>query len=152
MTRLALVTGANRGLGFEVCRQLLERGLRVVLTCRELEKGERAAASLRKAGLVVRRLDVAARDASDAALAVDRELGGVDILVNNAAIHYDTFENSLDADFRIVEEALATNLLGAWRLAQALGGRMRERGWGRIVNVSSQAGSLASMSGGTPAY
>jgi NAD(P)-dependent dehydrogenase (short-subunit alcohol dehydrogenase family) len=150
--RTALVTGANRGLGLEVCRQLLDRGARVVLTARDLTRAERAAASLRGRARLVRRRDVAAPDAGEAALAIGREVGGIDVLVNNAAVHYDSFEDSLDADFAIVEEALRTNLLGPWRLSKALGAAMRDRGWGRIVNVSSEAGSLASMRGGTPAY
>jgi NAD(P)-dependent dehydrogenase (short-subunit alcohol dehydrogenase family) len=150
--RTALVTGANRGLGLEVCRQLLETGARVVLTSRDLDKGRRAASSLSASGLVVRSLDVGAQDVEEAALAIQRDVGAIDILMNNAAVHYDTFQSSLDADFAIVEEAIRTNLLGAWKIAKALGASMRARGWGRIVNVSSEAGSLASMRGGTPAY
>ena len=75
-----------------------------------------------------------------------------DALVNNAGIHYDTWQGALDADWRIVREAFETNLFGAWRMAQAFAPAMREAGWGRIVNVSSAAGSLASMGAGTPAH
>jgi NAD(P)-dependent dehydrogenase (short-subunit alcohol dehydrogenase family) len=95
---------------------------------------------------------VGAIDAGEVVIEIEREVGGIDVLVNNAGVHYDTFQDSLSADFAIVEEAIRTNLLGAWRLAKALAASMRERGWGRIVNVSSEAGSLASMGGGTPAY
>jgi NAD(P)-dependent dehydrogenase (short-subunit alcohol dehydrogenase family) len=123
-----------------------------VLTSRDLAKGERAAASLRAHGVLARRLDVAAPDAGEAAREIDREVGGIDVLVNNAAVHYDSFEDSLNVDFAVVEEALRTNLIGAWRISKALGAAMRRRRWGRIVNVSSQAGSLAGMSGGTPVY
>ena len=150
--RTALVTGANRGLGLETCRQLLERGLRVVLTCREPAKGERAAAPFATERLAVRRLDVGAEAAGDAVLAIAREIGPIDILVNNAAVHYDRQQDSLHVDYGIVEEAWRTNVVGAWRVAKALAAGMCERGWGRIVNVSSRAGSLSSMSGGTPAY
>ena len=124
----------------------------MVLTCRDPAKGERAADAIRSPRLIVRRLDVAAPDPGEAAAAIDRELGGIDVLVNNAAVHYDTEQNSIDADWAIVEEAWRTNVLGAWRIAAALAPGMRARRWGRIVNVSSGAGSLASMSGGTPAY
>jgi NAD(P)-dependent dehydrogenase (short-subunit alcohol dehydrogenase family) len=150
--RTALVTGANRGLGLEVCRQLLETGAKVVLTSRDLDKGRRAASSLPATGLIVRVLDVGGEDAGEAALAIERDVGTIDVLINNAAVHYDTFQNSLNADFAIVEEAIRTNLLGAWRIAKALGASMKKRGWGRIVNVSSEAGSVASMGGGAPAY
>jgi NAD(P)-dependent dehydrogenase (short-subunit alcohol dehydrogenase family) len=72
--------------------------------------------------------------------------------VNNAAVHYDSWERPTGADWRIIREAFETNVFGAWRLAQGLAPVMRERRWGRIVNVSSEAGSLASMGAGTPAY
>jgi NAD(P)-dependent dehydrogenase (short-subunit alcohol dehydrogenase family) len=76
----------------------------------------------------------------------------IDVLVNNAAVHYDSWQSAADADLDIVQEALETNLLGAWRTSLATVPLMRQNGWGRIVNISSQGGSLASMGGGTPAY
>jgi NAD(P)-dependent dehydrogenase (short-subunit alcohol dehydrogenase family) len=87
-----------------------------------------------------------------AAANIATRFGGIDILVNNAAAHYDTWERASNADSRIIREALETNLFGAWRLAQALAPAMRAKGWGRVVNVSSEAGSLASMGADTPAY
>ena len=76
----------------------------------------------------------------------------LDVLVNNAAIHYDDDETALTADMRIVAEALQTNLAGAWRLSQMVAGFMRPRRRGRIVNVSSGAGAMAAMTASTPAY
>jgi NAD(P)-dependent dehydrogenase (short-subunit alcohol dehydrogenase family) len=150
--RVALVTGGNRGLGLEVCRQLAKRGLVVVLGSRDLAKGESAARDL--AGEVhAIALDVADPEAAAAAVGeVRRRFGRLDVLVNNAGVHYDTWEGVADADWRIVREAFETNLFGAWRLAQAAAPLMRAAGWGRIVNVSSEAGSLALMGAGTPAY
>jgi NAD(P)-dependent dehydrogenase (short-subunit alcohol dehydrogenase family) len=146
--RTALVTGANRGIGLEVVRQLAGRGYRVLLGSRDPERGARAAAGLAEPVTVVA-LDVADPDAT-ARLAAEH--GDVDILVNNAGIHYDTTNRALEPDWRIVDEALRTNLLGAWRLAAAFAPGMRARRWGRIVNVSSGAGALSAMAGGTPAY
>ncbi len=161
MAAIALVTGANRGIGQEVARQLAARGDTVVLTARDLRKAERAAAAIRQAPrgrggdgeVLARRLDVTdpasiQRVAAD----LDSRYGRLDVLVNNAAIHYDTWQRASDADLRVVREALETNLLGAWRASLTLLPLLRASRHGRIVNVSSEAGSLASMGGGTPAY
>jgi NAD(P)-dependent dehydrogenase (short-subunit alcohol dehydrogenase family) len=145
---VALVTGANRGIGLEVCRQLAERGYVVVLGARDPEKGERAARSL---GGDVRavQLDVSDPESVRAAAAgLDR----LDAIVNNAAILYDTWQRGVDADLDQVREALDTNLLGAWRVTQATLALLRRSPAGRIVNVSSGAGALNDMGGGTPAY
>lgn len=150
--RVAVVTGANRGLGLEVVRQLAARGQRVVLGSRDLEKGRRAAEAV-EGDVVVLACDVSdPRTGPAVAEEVRRRYGRCDILVNNAGIHYDRWQTASGADWRIVDEAFAVNLFGAWRLAQALVPMMRERRHGRIVNVSSQAGSLATMGAGTPAY
>jgi NAD(P)-dependent dehydrogenase (short-subunit alcohol dehydrogenase family) len=84
---------------------------------------------------------------------VDGAPGGrLDVLVNNAAIDYDTWQSTLGADLSVVAEALDTNLLGAWRLAQRAAPLLRRSPAGRIVNVSSGAGSLTGMTAGAPAY
>jgi NAD(P)-dependent dehydrogenase (short-subunit alcohol dehydrogenase family) len=148
---VAVVTGGNRGIGLEVCRQLADRGYDVVLGSRDLAKGERAAARL---GQAVRacQLDVA-DDASvrTAAAWVAERFGRCDALVNNAAILYDTWARAASADLAEIRAALETNLLGAWRTTLAFLPMLREVR-GRVVNVSSEGGSLASMGGGTPAY
>jgi NAD(P)-dependent dehydrogenase (short-subunit alcohol dehydrogenase family) len=153
--RVALVTGANRGIGLEVCRQLAQRGYVAVLGARDPARGERAAAELREQSLDVRacELDVANAASVEAAAAwVRSELGRVDAVVNNAAILYDTWQRGVDADLDQVQAALDTNLLGAWRVVQALLGLLRQSPAGRIVNVSSGAGALNDMGAGTPAY
>jgi NAD(P)-dependent dehydrogenase (short-subunit alcohol dehydrogenase family) len=151
--RVAVVTGANRGIGREVVRQLRERGFTVVLGARDRTRGEEAARDLGGDGIVAAELDVAS-DASVRALA-DRlrdRYRRVDVLVNNAGIHYDTWQHAADADLRVAREALEVNVLGAWRCAAALAPLM-DRG-GRIVNVSSGAGSFGETGGGggAPAY
>jgi NAD(P)-dependent dehydrogenase (short-subunit alcohol dehydrogenase family) len=151
--RVALVTGANRGIGREVARGLAQRGFVTVAGARDRAKGEATARELGD-GVVARQLDVADPESVAAAAAwVRDELGRLDVLVNNAAILYDTWQRAADADLDVVHEALETNLFGAWRLCQACLGLMRDTdGSRRIVNVSSGAGSLTGMGGGAPAY
>jgi NAD(P)-dependent dehydrogenase (short-subunit alcohol dehydrogenase family) len=152
--RVAIVTGANRGIGLEVTRQLADLGYTVVLGSRDLGKGEAAAKKLKVGDRVLaRRLDVTEQSTIDRLRdEIATTFGSVHVLVNNAAIHYDTWENAVEADLRIVHEALDTNLFGAWRMCQALIPLLRKSKHGRIVNVSSEAGSLASMGAGAPAY
>jgi NAD(P)-dependent dehydrogenase (short-subunit alcohol dehydrogenase family) len=97
-------------------------------------------------------MDVASAELEAQADGALREFGVIDVLVNNAAIHYDTWQTASTADMTTVREAFETNLFGAWRLARSLAAPMKRRGYGRIVNVSSGAGSLSDMGGGTPAY
>ncbi len=154
MAQYALVTGGNRGIGLEVCRQLAGQGFVVALGARDHQNGERAA-QLANEGLQVRfqQLDVADQQSIDAAKdALDAEWGRLDVLVNNAAILYDTWQRALNADVDQVHQALETNTIGPWRMAQAFVLLLRRSQHGRIVNVSSEAGSLASMGSGTPAY
>jgi NAD(P)-dependent dehydrogenase (short-subunit alcohol dehydrogenase family) len=151
--RVAVVSGGNRGIGLEVVRQLAELGCDVVLGARDPDKGKAARRKLGAAFVVVMPLDVADPAAAPrVAEQVRQRFGRCDILINNAAVHYDTWETATRTDFRIVHEALETNVLGAWRLAAALVPLMREGRYGRIVNVSSEAGSLASMGASAPAY
>jgi NAD(P)-dependent dehydrogenase (short-subunit alcohol dehydrogenase family) len=154
-TTVAVVTGANRGVGRELVRQLAGRGWTVVLGARDQRKGEAAARELGDAGGTVLpwQLDVAEPASVERlAASVRRELGRLDVLINNAAIHYDTWQRAVTADLDVVHEAMETNLFGAWRTCQALVPLMREGGRGRIVNVSSGGGALSEMGGGTPAY
>lgn len=146
MQRIALVTGANRGIGRAVAEGLAERGYRTVLTARDANAAAAAAAAM-TGDVVGCRLDV--RDAASIA-AVAAELDRLDVLVNNAGVLYDTWQRPSDADLEQVREALEVNLLGAWRTAQAMLPLMSAGG--RIVNVSSGAGSLTDMGPGTPAY
>ncbi|MFE2045811.1 SDR family oxidoreductase [Streptomyces sp. NPDC059477] len=154
-TPVAVVTGANRGIGHEVVRQLADRGHRVVLGSRDLAKGEAAAARIDPGGGRVTpvRLDIADPASVDTlGTWVAERFGRADVLVNNAAILYDTWARAVTADLAEVRRALDTNLFGAWRVTQALLPLLERSPRARIVNVSSEGGSLASMSGGIPAY
>jgi NAD(P)-dependent dehydrogenase (short-subunit alcohol dehydrogenase family) len=148
--RIVLVTGANRGIGREVVRQLAARGDTVLLGSRDAAKGERAAAEL---GVEAVHLDVTDRATIDAVAAdVGAHHGRLDVLVNNAGVDYDTWQTAAAPDFAVVREALDTNLLGAWQTTVAFLALLRRSAHGRIVNVSSESGSLAVMGAGTPAY
>jgi NAD(P)-dependent dehydrogenase (short-subunit alcohol dehydrogenase family) len=153
--RIAVVTGANRGIGLEVVRQLAGDGFTAILGARDPDRGTAATERLRSEGLDVeaRQLDVS-DPASVAAFgaALDRDHDRLHALVNNAAIHYDTWQTGVEADLEVVREALETNLLGAWRTTQACLPLLRRPESARIVNVSSGAGALTDMGGGAPAY
>jgi NAD(P)-dependent dehydrogenase (short-subunit alcohol dehydrogenase family) len=153
MSRVALVTGANRGLGLEVARQLLRTGLRVVLAAREVAAARAAAEELGRDGLRAspEELDVAS-DASVRACAERLAQAGleIDVLVNNAGVYPegDLLSDAPDA----VRAAMEVNLLGPLRAARAWMPGMLRRGYGRVVNVSSGAGSFGEGLEGPPAY
>jgi NAD(P)-dependent dehydrogenase (short-subunit alcohol dehydrogenase family) len=154
-SRVALVSGANRGIGCEVTRQLAERGFTVILGSRDLAYGARAAEETRTKGLDVRahQLDVTDQSSVDRlASYLIQEHGRLDVLVNNAAIHYDTWQHATTADLAVVGEAWETNVLGPWRRCLAPVPLLRNSRHARIVNVSSEGGSLTNMGGGIPAY
>jgi NAD(P)-dependent dehydrogenase (short-subunit alcohol dehydrogenase family) len=121
----------------------------VLLGARDAARGARASRQLGGGPISSVVLDVADDESVRAAAAGIERL---DVLVNNAAILYDTWQRGIDADLDQVHEALETNLLGAWRVTQAVLPLLRESPAGRIVNVSSGAGALHDMRGGTPAY
>lgn len=155
MSRVAVVTGANRGIGKEVARRLAGRGDTVVLGTRDPGQGERAAKSFGTlpGTVLVRRLDVTSADDVDRlAEELSSTFGRVDVLVNNAAIHNHTWQLASAAALGIVGEALQTNLLCAWRVTLGLLPLLRASAHPRIVNVSSESGSLTHMGGGVPAY
>lgn len=153
--RVALVTGANRGIGLEVCRQLAAQSFTVLLGSRDAEKGRAAAKQIGRGDGTIEavHLDVTDQASIDTTrAAISERYGRLDVLINNAAIAYDTDQRAVSVDLEHVRRALDTNLFGAWRMCQACLPLLRRSAHGRIVNVSSEGGSLASMGGGTPAY
>ena len=150
--RVALVSGGNRGLGLEICRQLAEMGLTVIAGARDEGRGRAAAEGL-PGGVVVRQLDVVDPESVDRlAASIEEEFGRLDVLVNNAGISNDDGQRGEDADLGRVREALEANLFGAWRLCGVAIPHMRREGYGRIVNLSSGMGMLEDMGGGSPGY
>ncbi|KAL1814532.1 hypothetical protein DCAR_0518688 [Daucus carota subsp. sativus] len=140
---VALVTGANRGIGFEIARQLLLQGVTVILTSRGTEVGEAAAKVLWETGLkvVFRQLDVTSTSSvQTCADWVQQNYGGLDILINNAGVNFNaSSENSVE----FAEQVIATNYIGTKNMIKALTPLMRPSAAGaRIVNVSSRLGRL----------
>jgi NAD(P)-dependent dehydrogenase (short-subunit alcohol dehydrogenase family) len=134
VTRTALVTGGNRGIGYEVCRELREQGLEVVLTARDARAAERAAEEL---GARPEQLDVS--DPGSVGACADRLADvEIDVLVNNAGLYTTTSLLSVGEEDML--EALQVNFIGAWRTSRAWVPGMRQRGYGRVVNVATGYG------------
>ncbi len=158
--RVALVTGANRGLGLETCRQLGGLGYKVILTARNEPAGEAAATGLFDEGLDVhyRHLDVTDHDELASLVEALGDIPGrIDVLVANAGIfpegvRYPDVTSALDVDMETVRRTLETNTLGHMALYQAMIPVMRAQGYGRIAILSSVSGRLSDMGAGCPGY
>lgn len=158
--KVAIVTGANRGLGLEAVRQLAQKGITTILTCRDASKGEAAAQSLQQQGLpvVFHPLDIT-QESSVKALQqwVAQHYGRVDSLINNAGIFPDAsgpneFVSAFEVSVDVLRLGMETNLYGAFRMCQTFIPMMQARNYGRVVNVSSGMGQFEGMNGGYPAY
>src|SRR5918911_3906485 len=158
--QVALVTGSNRGIGFEIAKQLAMKKIHVILTSRNLANGEVAVSNLDRDGVenvVAMELDVSNQISVDSlSNEVEKTFGRLDILVNNAAILIDKDDTvASNADLETVKATLETNLIGAWRMCKAFIPLMKKNGYGRIVNVSSGSGQfeyMAKSGGYWPAY
>lgn len=155
----ALVTGANRGIGREIARQLAITGLKVLVGTRDLAKGEESIRALVRDELPIEavQLDVSnTAHLADRVAEIERRHGAIDVLVNNAAIMIDQpggFAAKLsEMTGETLAKTLETNVIGAALITGAVLPGMVKRGYGRIVNVSSRAGQLTDMSSGFPAY
>jgi NAD(P)-dependent dehydrogenase (short-subunit alcohol dehydrogenase family) len=151
---VALVTGANRGIGREVARQLAEKGFEVIVAARDIAKADQAVAELAASGaLRPLALDVSDPAAIEAAAeAVHRDPGRLDVLVNNAGVGTDWGVSGAAPDFDAIASALQTNFYGAYRLTVALLDLLRASAHGRVVNVSSGMGGISEMGGWSPGY
>lgn len=150
--RTALVTGANRGIGFEVARQLAARGLRVLVSSRDRQAAIDAAQTIGPHAEPLP-LDVSSQSSIDAARrAIDARARVVDVLVNNAAILVGEDVGVLEMPIEEVRRTFETNVFGAAAVCQAFIPGMVARRFGRVVNVSSRAGQLSSMNSYAPAY
>jgi NAD(P)-dependent dehydrogenase (short-subunit alcohol dehydrogenase family) len=150
---VAIVTGGNRGIGHEICKELSRAGCNVVLTSRNEEEGRRAVAKLHHHDNVAyRKLDVT--DSKDIANLRDwilKTYGRVDILINNAGVYLDEGVSVFDVDENIIQDTLAVNFYGAFHMSDSCT-IMRQNRYGRIVNVSSGYGAMSEMGGYVAAY
>ena len=153
--QVALVTGANRGIGLEIGRQLAKRDITVILTSRDQSKGEQAKINLEKQGITViyQSLDVTNETSIQALKTfISNQYKHLDILVNNAGIFPDSKESALSSQVDTLRTAMETNLYGPFRLCQTFIPMMQANNYGRIVNLSSGMGQLSEMNGCCPAY
>ena len=153
MKRTVLVTGANRGIGLAIARQLADPGRAVLLGSRELKEGQAVAKSLRRPELDIEaaHVDLTNAESIDAALSQIQASGRhIDVLVNNAGVlHEKPLLELTDAE---ISDSIAVHLAGPLRLIRTLAPGMVARGYGRIVNVSSGWGSFAEGMGGPGLY
>jgi len=153
--KIALVTGANKGIGFEVVRELARLGLRVFLGARNAKAGRAAAEKLSKDGDVVF-LEIDISDADSirrAAEQLSKDSDRLDVLVSNAGILLDEDKSALTITPEIFETTLRTNTLGPWLVAQAFVPLLKKSAEPRIVNVSSGGGQLdGGADGWAPGY
>ena len=160
--RVAVVTGGNRGIGLEICRQLADKGFVVVLTSRDEKKGLAACQQFEKEELPVRycQLDVDhASSIEQFSRFMEKEFGRCDVLVNNAGIFLDRsgkkdteVSSVFDVSADILRKTMETNVYGPLLLSQALVPLMKKYKHGRIINLSSGLGQLSDMTGGYTGY
>ncbi|QLE54261.1 SDR family oxidoreductase [Nostoc sp. TCL26-01] len=156
--KIAVVTGGNRGLGFEASRQLAKQGYKVILTSRDEATGKGAAEKLQAEGLDVisYSLDVTSESSSrNLAEFIRQQFGKLDVLINNAAIFIDAQAGSTSifhTKIETLQQTIDTNVYGVLRVTQALVPLMKAQNYGRIVNVSSGAGQLTDMGSGMTTY
>ncbi|NNL75236.1 MAG: SDR family NAD(P)-dependent oxidoreductase, partial [Desulfobacterales bacterium] len=146
--RIALVTGANKGIGFAISRQLAKKGITVVMGVRDLQKGATASARLSKKGRDVhlQLLDVGNSENIKATLEyINKHFNRLDILVNNAGIMINGAATVLTIALDRIQETMETNFYGPLLLCQGCIPLMRRHGYGRIVNMSSILGSLTEI-------
>jgi len=155
MTKIALVTGGNRGIGLEISKKLAAQGIITVLTARNMHKGRPLVDELRNQwkNLWYHQLDVTDPNSiKDLVEYLEEDCGKLDILINNAGILLDEDKSILDMDPELIRKTLDTNLYGPLRVSQAFLPLLKKSDDGRIINLSSTMGQLSSMGSDSPAY
>jgi NAD(P)-dependent dehydrogenase (short-subunit alcohol dehydrogenase family) len=147
--KVALVTGGNRGIGYELVKQLALKGFKVILASRDPEMGHEAVQKLMESNLDVSfvEMDVDNQESiRHAAITINEKYGRLDVLINNAGVYLDKNEEVLAMDPCILEKTMATNFFGVYHVIRSFIPLMEKQGYGRIINVSSEYGAMSEMS------
>lgn len=146
--KVALVTGGNRGIGYELVKELALNGFKVILTSRDSRRGQEATQKLKESDLDVSFVGMDVADQASirqAAITVNEHFGRLDVLINNAGVYLDENEKLLTMDSSILEKTMATNFFGAYHVIRSFIPIMEKHGYGRIINVSSGYGEMREM-------
>ncbi|WP_342043398.1 SDR family oxidoreductase [Bacillus sp. OTU2372] len=147
--KVALVTGGNRGIGYELVKQLALKGFKVILASRDPEMGHKAAQKLQQSNLDVSFvvMDIDNQESiHQAAITVNERYGRVDVLINNAGVYLEENKKLVAMDPSILERTMTTNFFGAYYCVRSFIPLMEKQGYGRIINVSSEYGAMSDMS------
>ncbi|MEM1506189.1 SDR family NAD(P)-dependent oxidoreductase [Domibacillus sp. 8LH] len=147
--QVAIVTGGNRGIGYELVKQLAWDGFKVILTSRDPETGHEAVQKLNKLNLDVSFvvMDVDNQESiRQAAITVNEHYGRLDVLINNAGVYLDESKKLVAMNPSILEKTMTTNFFGAYHMIRSFIPLMEKQGYGRIINVSSEYGAISEMS------
>lgn len=147
--QVALVTGGNRGIGYELVKQLALKGYKVILASRDSDMGDEAAQKLKELDLDVSsvEMDVTNQESiHQAAVAINEKYGRLDVLINNAGVYLEENKKLVALDPSILEKTMATNFFGVYHVIRSFIPLMEKQGYGRIINVSSEYGAMSEMS------
>ncbi|MFP5109425.1 SDR family oxidoreductase [Neobacillus sp. C211] len=147
--QVALVTGGNRGIGYELVKQLALYGFKVILASRDPEMGHEAAQRLKESNLDVSFvvMDVDNQESiHQAAITVNERYGRLDVLINNAGVYLEENKKLVAMDPSVLERTMTTNFFGAYYCVRSFIPLMEKQGYGRIINVSSEYGAMSEMS------
>ncbi|RDZ09238.1 short-chain dehydrogenase [Priestia megaterium] len=154
--QVALVTGGNRGIGYELVKQLASSGFKVILTSRSSETGNKVTGELRELNMDVSfvLMDVDdPKSIEQAAAKVYEQHGRIAVLINNAGVYLDEHKHLLDMDPSVIEKTMKTNFFGPLYVMRSFIPLMEKRGYGRIINISSEYGEMRALSSpGVGAY
>ncbi len=146
--RIAVVTGGNRGIGYELVKQLALKGFKVILTSRDPEKGNNITQKFNDFNLDVSfiEMDVNNQESiNNAATIVNKKYGRLDVLINNAGVLFHEDQNLLKMEPTILEKTMTTNFFGAYHVIRTFIPIMEKQGYGRIINISSEYGAMSEM-------
>ncbi|MBD1380890.1 SDR family oxidoreductase [Metabacillus arenae] len=147
--KVALVTGGNRGIGYELVKQLALKGFKVILGSRDPEKGHKAIQQLRESNLDVSFVSIevdnqeSIRQAADT---INENFGKLEVLINNAGVYLDENKKLVAMNPSILEKTMATNFFGVFHVIRSFIPLMEKQGYGRIINVSSEYGAISELS------